>query len=78
MADTGFLLIDEVAALCRASPETVRHWIKTGRLSSIRPARRRLIARAELERFLHSKAPEKASATAKTNAARAGERGGKP
>ncbi|MDX2087849.1 MAG: helix-turn-helix domain-containing protein [Kofleriaceae bacterium] len=53
--DEGYLLIDEVAALCRASPETVRFWIKKGRLRSIRPGRRRLIARAELRRFLEEK-----------------------
>lgn len=46
------LLIEEVAAICRASPSTVRFWIKTGKLRSIRPGLRRLIARSELQRLL--------------------------
>jgi excisionase family DNA binding protein len=46
------LLIEEVADACRASVGTVRHWIRTNRLPSIRPGRRRLVRRADLERFL--------------------------
>lgn len=63
--DEGFMLIDEVAALCRASPETVRFWIKTGRLRSVRPGRRRLIARAELRRFLETASPSRRRAPSK-------------
>lgn len=59
--DADFLLIDEVARVCRTSPETVRFWIKTGRLRSIRPARRRLIARADIQRFLDGKASRRRS-----------------
>ena len=68
MTDTeDLLLVEEVAILCRASPETVRFWIRTGRLRSIRPARRRLIARAEVVRFLEGKR----SRRARTNAPKA-------
>ena len=55
MAQTTYMLVDEVAEVCRVSKSTVRHWLQTGRLPSIRPARRRLVARAEFERFLSLK-----------------------
>lgn len=46
------LLIEEVAAIARVSPETVRFWIKRKQLPSLRPGRRRLIRREVLEAFL--------------------------
>ncbi len=46
------LLIDEVARIARVSSDTVRFWIKRGRLLSVRPGRRRLIRRDVLEAFL--------------------------
>jgi excisionase family DNA binding protein len=49
-----WLLINEVAQIARVSPETVRFWIKTRRLPSVRPGRRRLIRRDALEAFLVS------------------------
>lgn len=52
MGEIKLLLIEEVADICRTSPSTVRFWIKTGRLRSLRPGRRRLIAATELQRFL--------------------------
>lgn len=53
MATDGELLqLEEVAKLARVSVSSVRHWIKTGRLASIRPGRRRLVWRDELTRFL--------------------------
>ncbi|HEY0711389.1 MAG TPA: helix-turn-helix domain-containing protein [Polyangia bacterium] len=51
-----FLLFTEVARICRVPVSTVRHWVATGLLSSIRPARRRLVRRSELQRFLASSA----------------------
>jgi excisionase family DNA binding protein len=51
-ASRRFLLIEEVAEIARCCESTVRHWLATGRLRSIRPGRRRLIASTELERFL--------------------------
>ena len=47
-----FLLLEEVARECRAPLASVRHWIATGRLPSIRPGRRRLVSRADLDQFL--------------------------
>lgn len=47
-----FMLIAEVAREARVSVSSVRHWLRTGKLTSVRPARRRLIARDEFERFM--------------------------
>ena len=58
------LLLEEVATLARVSAETVRYWIKRGRLASIRPGRRRMIRREDLEAFLSG------------NSSRAAEQGG--
>lgn len=49
-----FLLLDEVARECRAPVASVRYWIASGRLGSIKPGRRRLVSRDELDRFLAS------------------------
>lgn len=51
MAD-GFLLLDEVADLARVSVDTVRFWIRAGKLASVRPGRRRMVRRDVLEAFL--------------------------
>jgi len=48
----NLLLLEEVARECRTSVSTVRYWIQSGRLPSIRPGRRRLVRRRDLERFL--------------------------
>jgi len=47
-----WLLLEEAAAVARVSAETIRYWIKRGRLASVRPGRRRMIRRGELEAFL--------------------------
>ena len=52
IVDNELLRLDEVAAICRTSIHTVRYWIAMKRLPSIRPGRRRLVRRADLERFL--------------------------
>jgi excisionase family DNA binding protein len=44
--------LPDIARICLASMSTVRHWVATGRLKSIKPGRRRLVLRADLERFL--------------------------
>jgi excisionase family DNA binding protein len=46
------LLVPEVADFLRTSESTVFYLLRTGRLSSVKPARRRLIPRAELVAFL--------------------------
>jgi excisionase family DNA binding protein len=47
-----FLYLDEVASECRTSVSTVRHWIAVGRLRSVRPGRRLLVTREDLDSFI--------------------------
>lgn len=54
--DDELLLLEEVARRCRAPLSSVRHWVRVGKLSSIRPGRRRLVRRSALERFLQLQA----------------------
>jgi excisionase family DNA binding protein len=49
-----FLLVEEIAQECRAPRTTVRQWMHTGRLPSIRLGRRRLVRREHFERFLRN------------------------
>jgi excisionase family DNA binding protein len=49
-----FMLVHEVAREARVSLSTVRHWLRSGRLRSVRPGRRRMIARSDFERFVAS------------------------
>ena len=51
-APADLLFLDEVARQARVSVESVRHWIKAGRLPSIRPGKRRMVLRSDLEAFL--------------------------
>ncbi len=44
--------LDDVGRICLASVSTVRHWVATKRLRTIKPGRRRLVLRADLEEFL--------------------------
>lgn len=46
------LLIEEVAEETRASMSTVRFWIAEGKLASVKPGRRRLVRRKDLDAFL--------------------------
>jgi len=63
--DRELLLLPEAADLARVSVETVRHWLKGGKLRSVRPGRRRLIRRRDLEVFLglRAEARDQAQAT---------------
>jgi excisionase family DNA binding protein len=47
-----FLFIEDVAREARASVESVRRWVKSGRLPSSRPGKRRLVRRGDLDVFL--------------------------
>lgn len=55
-----YLLLDEVARECRAPIASVRYWIASGRLRSVRPGRRRLVSREDLDRFLGASTPRSA------------------
>ena len=46
------LRLEEVAAEARAPLSSVRYWISSGRLPSVRPGRRRLVRRIDLDAFL--------------------------
>jgi excisionase family DNA binding protein len=52
MMSNALLLLEEVAQEARATISTVRHWVSTGKLASVRPGRRRLVRRSDLEAFL--------------------------
>jgi len=60
-----FVLVAEVAREARVSVSSVRHWLRTGRLVSIRPGRRRLVPREEFERFVEGLASSKSSRSSK-------------
>jgi excisionase family DNA binding protein len=47
-----YLLLEEIAEETRTPLSTVRHWIATGKLPSVRPGRRRLVRRVDLDAFL--------------------------
>ena len=49
-----YMLLSEVASEARVSLSSVRHWLRTGKLQSVRPGRRRLIRRADFEQFIAS------------------------
>ena len=60
-----FLLLTECAELARVPVSTVRHWIAIGRLRSVRPGRRRMVRRDDLEAFLaDGPTPDKISSPA--------------
>jgi excisionase family DNA binding protein len=50
----GLLTLEEVAAVCHVSPETVRHWIWEGRLTAYKPGRAPLVKEAELLAFVEA------------------------
>jgi excisionase family DNA binding protein len=47
-----YLLVAEVAALARTSVDTVRAWMRSGRLASVKPGRLRLVRRVDFEAFM--------------------------
>ena len=47
-----YLKLPEAAELARASLGTVRHWIATGALKSVRPGKLRLVREDWLEEFM--------------------------
>ena len=49
---TDLLLLPEVAEICRTSVNSVREWIRAGKLRAIRPGRRVLVRRADLDVLL--------------------------
>jgi excisionase family DNA binding protein len=52
--DVRFLRVEEVAQEARVSHSTVRHWLRVGRLESVKLGKRRVVPRAAFERFITS------------------------
>lgn len=48
----------EVAVLLRVPLATVRYWVNTGRIESVRPAKHRLIEEPTLRQFVRSRKKE--------------------
>lgn len=46
------LTIDEVSAVLRVHPETLRRFIREGRLGAYKIGRRKLISKEEIEKFI--------------------------
>jgi excisionase family DNA binding protein len=46
-----YLTVQQVADLCHCHEETVRRWLRAGRLPSVRIGLRRLVRRADLDRL---------------------------
>lgn len=59
MTAETYLLLAEVAKETRTTVSTVRYWIASGKLPSVRPGRRRLVRRTDLDAFLASSATPK-------------------
>ena len=64
MTEQRLLTVREVAERIRSSPETVRRWLRQGKLRGFRPGGTKLgyrVPEAELDRFLaesgHSRGP---------------------
>ena len=49
---TELLTIDEGARDLRLSIHTIRHWVRTGRLTHVRLGRRIMLRRSDLERLV--------------------------
>ena len=49
---TKFYLTDEVAETCRVTKETVREWIKDGKLVAVKRGRKYLISEEDFKNFL--------------------------
>lgn len=50
------LKLDECAAMANVSIDTIRYWVRIGRLGSVRPGRRRLVPRDHFLSFLMRRA----------------------
>ena len=59
MSEQRLLTVREVAERIRSSPETVRRWLRQGKLRGFRPGGTKLgyrVPESELQRFLQSQA----------------------
>jgi excisionase family DNA binding protein len=61
LASVRLYTLREVAAQMRVSLSTVRYWVHTHRLGSVRPARHRLVPAHELAAFIEQRRRESRS-----------------
>jgi excisionase family DNA binding protein len=59
----GYLSVQEVAKIVGASAETVRRWIRVGRLQSVTLGRRRFVRRVDVDHVLRRACPVERRAT---------------
>jgi excisionase family DNA binding protein len=52
--DIRFLRVDEVAQEARVSLSTVRHWLRVGRLGSVKLGKHRVVPREAFEQMITS------------------------
>jgi excisionase family DNA binding protein len=52
MADTELLTVSQAAEALSASTQTIRNWIRSGRLRGVRVGTRFLVPHVEVERML--------------------------
>jgi putative molybdopterin biosynthesis protein len=50
-----FFTVDEVAGSLQVSDQTVRRWVKSGKLAAFKPGKELRIRAADLEEFLESR-----------------------
>jgi excisionase family DNA binding protein len=70
---TDLLVLEEVAAVMRVPVSSVRYWIRKGRLQSLKPGRRVLVRRTELQDFLTRSERGEAISGGETEASRSGQ-----
>jgi excisionase family DNA binding protein len=54
--DSAFQTLDQITALFPIPLETIRHWIKVGKLQAFKPGRRVLVRRADIEAMIEAAA----------------------
>ena len=73
MTDDPLLTVDDVASHLRSNPETIRRYLRSGRLRGVRPGGPRLgwrIAKSEVERFLREPRADYRTSIVKTEGQR--------
>jgi excisionase family DNA binding protein len=68
-ADVAYLSVERAAAIAEVHPDTIRAWVKAGRLPEHRAGRELRVRRDELHRFLDRGAPGDVRPTAEDEAA---------
>jgi len=59
-AEDPWLTVQQVSEELKINPQTVRIWIRQGRLPAVRPGKAFLVRRSDVDRALQAKAPPRA------------------